>query len=80
MHKIIPLVVVISYISFIGFFIISVAIYKINQHNINKIIELYTEAGLYMSAGARMGHFLGIYGQFYVAVFFYMLLTGKKLG
>ncbi|WP_445374847.1 hypothetical protein ACSLVK_01835 [Photorhabdus tasmaniensis] len=79
MHRIIPLIVVISYISFIGFFIISVAIYKINQHNINKIIELYIEAGLYMSAGARMGHFLGIDGQFYVAIFFYMLLTGRKI-
>ncbi|WP_239002278.1 hypothetical protein [Photorhabdus khanii] len=78
MNRIIPLIIVISYIFFIGFFIISVAIYKINQRNINKIIELYTEAGLYMSAGAKIGHLLGIYGQFYVAVFFYMLLTGKK--
>lgn len=59
--------------------LISVAIYKINQRNINKIIELYTEAGLYMLAGAKMGRFLGIYSQYQVAMFFYMLLTGKRM-
>ncbi|MBS9428064.1 hypothetical protein EAE93_08230 [Photorhabdus akhurstii] len=59
--------------------LISVAIYKINQRNINKIIELYTEAGLYMLAGAKMGRFLGIYSQYQVAMFFYMQLTGKRM-
>ncbi|MCC8457024.1 hypothetical protein J8L69_05150 [Photorhabdus aegyptia] len=68
-----------SKILFIVLNLISVAIYKINQRNINKIIELYTEAGLYMLAGAKMGRFLGVYGQYQVAVFFYMLLTGKRM-
>lgn len=38
--------------------LISIVIYKINQLNINKIIELYTEAGLYMSERAKMSYFL----------------------
>ncbi|MDB6371362.1 hypothetical protein [Photorhabdus bodei] len=61
------------------FLIISIAIYKTNQKKMDKIIELYTEAGLYMSAGAKMGRFLGIYGQYQVAIFFYTLLTGKRM-
>ncbi|MER2473467.1 MULTISPECIES: hypothetical protein [Photorhabdus] len=32
-----------------------------------------------MLAGAKMGRFLGVYGQYQVAVFFYMLLTGKRM-
>ncbi|ETS30548.1 hypothetical protein PTE_03903 [Photorhabdus khanii NC19] len=43
MNRIIPLIIVISYIFFIGFFIISVAIYKINQKKIDKIIESYED-------------------------------------
>ncbi|WP_350306116.1 hypothetical protein [Photorhabdus viridis] len=45
----------------------------------DKIIELYMKKGFCLSSGAYMGHLMGIQGQFYPAVFFYRLLTGKRI-
>ncbi|EYU14300.1 hypothetical protein [Photorhabdus aegyptia] len=73
------IILVISFISSIIFLIISIAIYKINQRKMDKIIELYMEKGFCLSTGAYMGHLMGIHGQFYAAVFFYRLLTGKRI-
>ncbi|TDB63063.1 hypothetical protein [Photorhabdus khanii] len=73
------LVITICFFSFFFFLIISIAIYKINQRKMDKIIESYISEGLYLSAGVKLGRLLGVHGQFYIAVFFYKLLTGKKM-
>ncbi|MQL47023.1 MULTISPECIES: hypothetical protein [Photorhabdus] len=73
------LMTIISVILFFFFLITSIAIYKINQKKMDKIIELYIEKGFCLSSGAYMGHLMGIHGQFYPAVFFYRLLTGKRI-
>ncbi|WP_176414715.1 hypothetical protein [Photorhabdus luminescens] len=44
MNRIIFIILLIFFASFIGFFIISAAIYKINQKKMDEIIELYTVA------------------------------------
>ncbi|TDB63065.1 MULTISPECIES: hypothetical protein [Photorhabdus] len=79
MNRLIYAIMLILYILFLAFFVVSVAIYKINQKKIDKIIESYIEEGLYLSAGVKLGQFLGVHGQFYVAVFFYQLLIGKRM-
>ncbi|MQL47020.1 hypothetical protein GEA64_03000 [Photorhabdus khanii] len=73
------LVITICFFSFFFFLIISIAIYKINQRKMDKIIESYISEGLYLSAGVKLGRLLGVHGQFYIVVFFYKLLTGKKM-
>ncbi|MCT8352283.1 MULTISPECIES: hypothetical protein [Photorhabdus] len=35
----------------------------------DEIIESYIEKGLYLSAAVKLGRFLGVYGQFQVAIF-----------
>ncbi len=45
----------------------------------DKIIELYMEKGFCLSAAAYIGHSMGIRGQIHPAVFFYKLLTGKRI-
>ncbi|WP_350306110.1 hypothetical protein [Photorhabdus viridis] len=77
--NILDLITIISVIFFFLFLIISIAIYKINQKKMDKIIESYISEGLYLSAGVKLGRFLGVHGQFQVAVFFYKLLTGKRM-
>ncbi|MFD0707688.1 hypothetical protein [Photorhabdus akhurstii] len=77
--SILDLITIISVIFLFLFFIISITIYKINQSKMDKIIESYIGKGLYLSAGVKLGRFLGVYGQYQVAVFFYMLLTGKRM-
>ncbi|WP_246593290.1 hypothetical protein [Photorhabdus akhurstii] len=77
--SILDLITIISVIFLLLFFIISITIYKINQSKMDKIIESYIGKGLYLSAGVKLGRFLGVYGQYQVAVFFYMLLTGKRM-
>ncbi|MBS9425328.1 hypothetical protein [Photorhabdus caribbeanensis] len=79
MNRVTFIILLISCASFIGFFIISAAIYKINQKKMDKIIDLYMEKGFCLSSGAYIGHFMGIHGQFYTAAFFYKLLTGKRI-
>ncbi|MBS9438560.1 hypothetical protein EAE91_15825 [Photorhabdus noenieputensis] len=75
----ITIIFVISVIFLFFFFIISITIYKINQSKMDKIIESYIGKGLYLSAGVKLGRFLGVYGQYQVAIFFYMLLTGRRM-
>ncbi|CAE14946.1 hypothetical protein CKY06_13135 [Photorhabdus sp. S15-56] len=77
--KILDLITIISVIFLFFFFIISITIYKINQSKMDKIIESYIGKGLYLSAGVKLGRFLGVYGQYQVAIFFYMLLTGRRM-
>ncbi|WP_350306117.1 hypothetical protein [Photorhabdus viridis] len=79
MNRIAFIILLISYISFLLFLAISIIIYKINQKKMDEVIELYIEKGLCLSTGVNIGRFLGVYGQFQVAVFFYMLLTGKRM-
>ncbi|KGM29558.1 hypothetical protein KS18_01410 [Photorhabdus luminescens] len=56
MNRITFIILVISCASFIGFFIISAAIYKINQKKMDKIIDLYMEKGFCLSSGAFYGY------------------------
>ncbi|MGV8005041.1 hypothetical protein QPK14_23995 [Photorhabdus temperata subsp. temperata] len=79
MNRITFIILLISCISFFLFLAISIIIYKINQKKMDKIIELYMKEGFCLSSGAYMGHLMGIHGQFYPAVFFYRLLTGKRI-
>uniref|UniRef100_UPI0036DC8B44 hypothetical protein n=1 Tax=Photorhabdus sp. RM322S TaxID=3342825 RepID=UPI0036DC8B44 len=79
MNRIIYTIMLILYILFLTSLAVSVIIYKINQKKMDKIIESYINEGLYLSTSVKLGRFLGIHGQFYVAVFFYQLLTGKKM-
>ncbi|MCW7764108.1 hypothetical protein [Photorhabdus luminescens] len=72
-------IMLIFYILFIILLVVSIAIYKINQRKMDKIIELYMKKGFCLSTGAYMGHLMGIHGQFYTAAFFYKLLTGKRI-
>ncbi|AKH65068.1 MULTISPECIES: hypothetical protein [Photorhabdus] len=79
MNRITFIILLIFCTSFFLFLAISIIIYKINQKKMDKIIELYMKEGLCLSSGAYMGHLMGIQGQFYPAVFFYRLLTGKRI-
>ncbi|MGV8005044.1 hypothetical protein QPK14_24010 [Photorhabdus temperata subsp. temperata] len=79
MNRITFIILLISCISFFLFLAISIIIYKINQKKMDKIIELYMKEGFCLSSGAYMGHIMGIQGQFYPAVFFYRLLTEKRI-
>lgn len=45
----------------------------------DKIIDLYMEKGFCLSSAAYIGHSMGIHGQIHPAVFFYKLLTGKRI-
>ncbi|KER04673.1 hypothetical protein MEG1DRAFT_00457, partial [Photorhabdus temperata subsp. temperata Meg1] len=62
--NILDLITIISVIFFFFFLIISIAIYKINQKKMDEIIESYISEGLYLSAGVKLGRFLGVHGQF----------------
>ncbi|PQQ27430.1 hypothetical protein [Photorhabdus hindustanensis] len=79
MNRITFIILVISYIFFNLFLIISIVIYKINQKKMDKIIDLYMEKGFCLSTAAYIGHSMGIHGQIHPAVFFYKLLTGKRI-
>ncbi|MBS9438552.1 hypothetical protein EAE91_15780 [Photorhabdus noenieputensis] len=79
MNRVIFIILLISCSSFIGFFIISAAIYKINQKKMDKIIELYIEEGLYLPTGIIIQRFGRMRDQIHVVLFFYRLLTGKKM-
>ncbi|MCT8354668.1 MULTISPECIES: hypothetical protein [Photorhabdus] len=79
MNRVTFIILLISFISSTLFLIVSIAIYKINQKKMDKIIYLYMEKGFCLSTGAYIGHFMGIHGQIYPAVFFYKLLTGKRI-
>ncbi len=61
------------------FLVISIAIYKINQKKMDKIIELYIEEGLYLPTGIMIQRFGRMRDQIHVVLFFYRLLTGKKM-
>ncbi|OCA53563.1 hypothetical protein [Photorhabdus namnaonensis] len=61
------------------FSVISIAIYKINQKKMDKIIELYIEEGLYLPTGIIIKRFGRMRDQIHVVLFFYMLLIGKKM-
>ncbi|WP_387689255.1 hypothetical protein [Photorhabdus sp. RM71S] len=61
------------------FLIISIAIYKTNQKKMDKIIELYIEEGLYLPTGIMIQRFGRMRDQIHVVLFFYRLLTGKKM-
>ncbi|WP_242685525.1 hypothetical protein [Photorhabdus sp. RW14-46] len=61
------------------FLVISIAIYKINQKKMDKIIELYIEEGFYLPTGITIQRFGRMRDQFQVIMFFYRLLTGKKI-
>ncbi|MEK9495836.1 hypothetical protein V2H77_05100 [Photorhabdus sp. P32] len=79
MNRITFIILVIFFISFNLFLIISIAIYKINQKKMDEIIELYMEKGFCLSTAAYIGHSMGIHGQIHPAIFFYKLLTGKRI-
>ncbi|RAX11086.1 hypothetical protein CKY10_04905 [Photorhabdus sp. HUG-39] len=66
----------ILYISFFVFLVVSIIIYKINQSKMYKIIESYIEKGIYLSVAVKLGRFLGVYGQFQVAI--YLSITNRK--
>ncbi|MCW7546479.1 hypothetical protein OO184_00580 [Photorhabdus sp. APURE] len=59
--------------------IISIAIYKTNQKKMDKIIELYIDEGFYLPIGITIERFGRMRDQFQVVMFFYRLLTGKKM-
>ncbi|MCT8341543.1 MULTISPECIES: hypothetical protein [Photorhabdus] len=71
-------IMLIFYILFIIFLVVSIAIYKINQRKMDKIIELYIEEGFYLPIGITIQRFGKMRDQFQVVMFFYRLLTGKK--
>ncbi len=79
MNRITFIILVISCASFIGFFIISAAIYKINQKNMDQIIELYIEEGFYLPTSIIIQRFGRMRDQIYVVLFFYMLLIEKRM-
>ncbi|WP_289993534.1 hypothetical protein [Photorhabdus laumondii] len=79
MNRITFIILVISCASFIGFFIISAAIYKINQKKMDKIIDLYIEEGLYLPTGIIIKRFGRMRNQIYVVLLFYMLLIEKRM-
>ncbi|MBS9433964.1 MULTISPECIES: hypothetical protein [Photorhabdus] len=79
MNKITLIILIIIYISSILLLVISIAIYKINQKKMDKIIELYIEEGLYLPTGIIIQRFGRMRDQIHVVLFFYRLLTGKKM-
>ncbi|WP_391529347.1 hypothetical protein [Photorhabdus akhurstii] len=79
MNRLTLIIMTILYILFLVFLVVSIIIYKINQSKMDEIIESYIGKGLYLSAGVKLGRFLGVYGQFQVAMFFYQLLIGKRI-
>ncbi|TDB63060.1 hypothetical protein [Photorhabdus khanii] len=79
MNRITFIILLISFTSFLLLLAISIIIYKINQKKMDEIIELYIGKGLCLSTGVNIGRFLGVHGQFQVATFFYMLLTGRRM-
>ncbi|QXF33971.1 hypothetical protein CE143_13055 [Photorhabdus luminescens] len=79
MNRLTLIIMTILYILSIVFLVVSIIIYKINQSKMDEIIESYIGKGLYLSAGVKLGRFLGVYGQFQVAMFFYQLLIGKRM-
>ncbi|MBS9433961.1 hypothetical protein EAE92_15670 [Photorhabdus hainanensis] len=70
---------IILFISFTIFIIISIAICKINQKNMDQIIELYIEEGFYLPIGITIERFGRMRDQVYVILFFYMLLIEKRM-
>ncbi|PQQ28482.1 hypothetical protein C6H64_14320 [Photorhabdus luminescens] len=79
MNRVTYIILFISYISFTIFIIISIAIYKINQKKMDKIIELYIEEGLYLPTGIIIQRFGRMRNQIYVVLLFYMLLIEKRM-
>ncbi|QXF33969.1 hypothetical protein CE143_13045 [Photorhabdus luminescens] len=79
MNIITSIILVISFISSTLFLVISIAIYKINQKKMDQIIELYIEEGFYLPIGITIERFGRMRDQFQVVMFFYRLLTGKKM-
>ncbi|MBS9438556.1 hypothetical protein EAE91_15805 [Photorhabdus noenieputensis] len=79
MNRLTLIIMIILYLLFLVFLVVSIIIYKINQSKMDEIIESYIGKGLYLSAGVKLGRFLGVYGQFQVAMFFYQLLIGKRM-
>ncbi len=79
MNRIIYTIMLILYILFLTLLVVSIIIYKINQKKMDKIIELYMKEGFCLSSGVYTGHLMGIQGQLYPAMFFYRLLTGKRI-
>ncbi len=73
------IILIIFYISSTIILLISIAIYKINQKKMDKIIELYIEEGFYLPTGITIQRFGRMRDQFQVVMFFYRLLTGKKM-
>ncbi|WP_158536639.1 MULTISPECIES: hypothetical protein [Photorhabdus] len=76
MNIITLIILIIFYISSTIILLISIAIYKINQSKMYKIIESYIEKGICLSAAVKLGRFLGVYGQFQVAI--YLSITNRK--
>ncbi|PQQ27429.1 hypothetical protein C6H66_06930 [Photorhabdus hindustanensis] len=76
---ILDLVMTICFFLSLLFLVISIAIYKINQKKMDKIIELYIEEGLYLPTGIIIQRFGRMRDQIHVVLFFYRLLTGKKM-
>ncbi|RAX14540.1 hypothetical protein CKY02_01165 [Photorhabdus bodei] len=70
---------IILFISFTIFIIISIAICKINQKNMDQIIELYIEEGFYLPIGITIERFGRMRDQIYVILFFYRLLIEKRM-
>ncbi|OWO80275.1 hypothetical protein B5C26_19225 [Photorhabdus luminescens] len=76
---ILDLIMTICFFLSLLFLIISIAIYKINQKKMDEIIELYIEEGFYLPIGITIERFGRMRDQFQVVMFFYRLLTGKKM-
>ncbi|MER2372116.1 MULTISPECIES: hypothetical protein [Photorhabdus] len=76
--RILDLIMTICLFLSLLFLVISIAIYKINQKKMDKIIELYIEEGFYLPTGITIQRFGRMRDQFQVVMFFYRLLTGKK--
>ncbi|AWK42314.1 hypothetical protein [Photorhabdus laumondii] len=76
--RILDLIMTICLFLSLLFLVISIAIYKINQKKMDKIIELYIEEGFYLPTGITIQRFGRMRDQFQVIMFFYRLLTGKK--
>ncbi|MFD0707690.1 hypothetical protein [Photorhabdus akhurstii] len=78
MNRITFIILVISFISFNLFLIISIAIYKINQKKMDKIIELYIEEGLYLPTGIIIKRFERMRNQIYVVFVLLHAVNRKK--
>ncbi|MCW7546476.1 hypothetical protein V2H77_04380 [Photorhabdus sp. P32] len=79
MNIITLIILIILYTSSTLILFISIAIYKINQKKMDKVIELYIEEGLYLPTGIMIQRFGRMRDQIHVVMFFYRLLTGKKM-